>query len=125
MFMHKNLACSRRADRWDSAKRFEQKKKTTRGRGESEGTPSFFSSLFFSRSLPSRRTPLSESMEQANKNRVGQEVRVEMVSNFEELRPGKLSPGKLLPGKLRPGKLLKEATCEAASGFIILCDNCL
>ena len=82
MFMHKNLACSRRADRGDSTKRFEQKKKTTRGRGESEGTPSFFSSLLFSRSLPSRRTPLSERLEQANKNRVGREVRV----NGKQLR---------------------------------------
>ena len=40
-----------------------------------------------------------------------------MVSNSGELLSGKLSPGKLIPGKLRPGKLLKEATCEGASGF--------
>ena len=46
-----------------------------------------------------------------------------MVSNSGELRPGKLSPGKLIPGKLRPGKLLKEANCEAASGFRILCEK--
>ena len=50
-----------------------------------------------------------------------------MVSNSGELRPGKLSPEKLIPRKglrkLRPGKLLKEATCEAAGGFRILCDR--
>ena len=46
---HSNLACSRRSDRGDGAKRCEQKKKT----------------LFFSRSLPSRRTPLSERLERA------------------------------------------------------------
>ena len=81
----------------------------------------FFLLIFFS--LTSRRTPLSERLEQANKNRVGRDIRVEMVSNSGELRPGKLSPGKLIPGKLRPGQLLKEATCEAASGFRILCDK--
>ena len=47
-----------------------RKKKTTRGwgRGESEKPPfplSLFSSLFFSRSLPTHRTPLSERQEQA------------------------------------------------------------
>ena len=44
------LACSRRSDRGDSAKRCEQKKQTTRGwgRGESEGLSlSLFSSSFF------------------------------------------------------------------------------
>ena len=46
---HSNLACSRRSDRGDGAKRCEQKKNT----------------LFFSRSLPSRRTPLSERLERA------------------------------------------------------------
>ena len=46
---HSNLACSRRSDRGDGAKRCEQKKNT----------------LFFSRSLPSRRTPLSKRLERA------------------------------------------------------------
>ena len=46
-----------------------------------------------------------------------------MVNNSGELRPGKLSPEKEKPGKLRPEKLLKEAICEAASGFRILCDK--
>ena len=67
---------------WGQYKEIWAEKKTTRGRGESEGTPSFFSSLLFSRSLPSRRTPLSERLEQANKNRVGREVRV----NGKQLR---------------------------------------
>ena len=51
------IACSRRSDRGDSAKRCEQKK-TARGwvRGSS----------VFSHSLTSRRTPLSESLEQAS-----------------------------------------------------------
>ena len=57
---------------------------------ESEGTPSFFSSLFFSGSLPSRRTPLSESLEKANKNRVGREVRV----NGKQLRRTKTRKAK-------------------------------
>ena len=46
-----------------------------RGRGESEGIPSSFPlplflliSLFFSRSLPSRHTLISELLEQANSN---------------------------------------------------------
>ena len=82
MFMHKNLACSRRADRGDRAKRFEQKKKQQGVGVRVRELPPFFSSLFFSRSLPSRRTPLSERLEQANKNRVGREVRV----NGKQLR---------------------------------------
>ena len=51
------IACSRRSDRRDSAKRCEQKK-TARGwvRGSS----------VFSHSLTSRRTPLSERLEQAS-----------------------------------------------------------
>ena len=44
--------------------------------------PAFLFSLLFSRSLPSRRTPLSERFEQANKNWVGREVRV----NGKQLR---------------------------------------
>ena len=55
------IACSRRSDRGDSAKISEQKKKTTRGWGGSE------SEGFFSRSLSSRRTPLSERLEQAKR----------------------------------------------------------
>ena len=43
--------------RGDSAKRCEEKKK--------RGVGSLFSSLFFSRSFPSRHTPLSERLEQA------------------------------------------------------------
>ena len=46
---HSNLACSRSSDRGDGAKRCEQKKNT----------------VFFSRRLPSRRTPLSERLERA------------------------------------------------------------
>ena len=64
------VVCSRRSDRGDTTKRCEKKKKKTpRGwvRGESEGTRSPLSPsllFFFSRSLPSRRTPLSERLEQ-------------------------------------------------------------
>ena len=55
------IACSRRSDRGDSAKISEQNKKTTRGWGRGE------SKEFFSRSLSSRRTPLSELLEQAKR----------------------------------------------------------
>ena len=57
------IACSMRSDRGDSAKRC--------GVGErpressSRLYLSLFSSLFFSHSLPSRRTPLSKSLEEA------------------------------------------------------------
>ena len=62
-FVHSWVACSRRSDRGDSAKRCEQKKKGGWGRGEKVPLPLFL--LNFSRSLPLSRTPLSEQ-EQAN-----------------------------------------------------------
>ena len=53
-----------RSDHGDGAKRCEQKKKNkTRGWGRGEKS-SLFSPLLFFRSLPSRRTPLSERLEQ-------------------------------------------------------------
>ena len=64
-----NLACSRHSDRGDNAKRCEQEKTKQRGGGvgvrAKELSLSLFSSLFFSRSLPSRHTRLSERLEQA------------------------------------------------------------
>ena len=64
-----NLACSRHSDRGDNAKRCEQEKNKQRGGGvgvrAKELSLSLFSSLFFSRSLPSRHTRLSERLEQA------------------------------------------------------------
>ena len=56
------VVCSSRSDREDTTK-----KKKQRGGGVGVRVPplSLFSSLFFSRSLPSRRTPLSERLEQA------------------------------------------------------------
>ena len=60
----RNVTCSRRSDRGDSAKRYVSRKKKQR-RG---GGVWVFSSLFFSRCLPSRRTPLSERLEQAIRN---------------------------------------------------------
>ena len=62
------VVCSRRSDHGDSAKRCEQKTKQ-QGGGVGVRVPpislSLFSSLFFSRSLPSCRTPLSKHLEQA------------------------------------------------------------
>ena len=66
------LACSWRSDRGDSAKRCEQRKKQQQQqqqRGGGEGVrarDSLFSPVFFSHSLPSRRTPLSERPGQAS-----------------------------------------------------------
>ena len=64
-----NLACSRHSDRGDNAKRCEQEKNKQRGGGvgvrAKELSLPLFSSLFFSRSLPSRHTRLSERLEQA------------------------------------------------------------
>ena len=54
--------------RGDSAKRCEEKKK--------RGVGSLFSSLFFSRSFPSRHTPLSERLEQA----ISQRTRTETLT---------------------------------------------
>ena len=65
------VVCSRRSDRGDTTKRCEKKKKKKNHRGGGVGmrakerVPPFSPSLFFSRSLPSRRTPLSERLEQA------------------------------------------------------------
>ena len=55
--------------RGDSAKRYEEKKKQ-------RGVGSLFSSLFFSRSFPSRHTPLSERLEQA----ISQRTRTETLA---------------------------------------------
>ena len=64
-----NLACSRHSDRGDNAKRCEEEKNKQRWGGvgvrAKELSLSLFSSLFFSRSLPSGRTRLSERLEQA------------------------------------------------------------
>ena len=65
-----NLSLFQAFRSWGPRKEMWAGKKTTRGwgRGESENPPfplSLFSSLFFSRSLPSHRTPLSERLEQA------------------------------------------------------------
>ena len=57
------IACSRRSDRGDSAKRCGVGERARESR--SRLYLSLFSSLFFSRSLPSRRTPLSKRLEQA------------------------------------------------------------
>ena len=51
----------------DSGKRCEHKKHQ---RGGGVGVRALFTSLFFPRSLPSRHTPLSERLEQANNNNV-------------------------------------------------------
>ena len=66
-----SVACSRRSDCGDSAKRCEQGKKRG-GRGEVPSSVPLslfllilFLFYFFARSLPSRRTPLSERLEQA------------------------------------------------------------
>ena len=62
-----NLACSRHSDRVDNAKRCEQEKNKQKGGGvgvrAKELSLSLFSSLFSSRSPPSRRTRLSERLE--------------------------------------------------------------
>ena len=74
------LVCSRRSDRGDGAKRCEQKKTRGWGRGERN---SLFSSLFFSRSLPSRSTPLSERLEQATSGlEPGYKVHGPVVSSY-------------------------------------------
>ena len=64
------VVCSRRSDRGDTTNRCEKKKKKHRGGGLGvkakervlPSLPPYF--FFFSRSLPSRRTPLSERLEQ-------------------------------------------------------------
>ena len=65
-----SVTCSRRSDRRESAKRCKQEKRTSRGWEGWLGVPVslpplLFLLIFFSRSLPSHRTPLSECLEQA------------------------------------------------------------
>ena len=71
--MHTNITCSRRSDRGaggrqGTVERDVSTKKHQRGGGV--GVRALFTSLFFPRSLPSRHTPLSERLEQANNNNV-------------------------------------------------------
>ena len=86
LHIQSELACSRHSDRGDNAKRCEQEKKKQRGGGVGvrarELSLSLFSSLFFSRTLPSRRTRLSERLEQAKSSKKWIHRQITLTTNF-------------------------------------------